>query len=106
MAMARRASSSLGFGFIDPQGPTHQLGALQGLDRPAFAFGIGHLHKGKAALAPRIPFQGQGTVGHLTEGGKQFSDVFLFRAEGKVANKNTHKPNIGRGTDACGPLGH
>ena len=92
-------TGSLGFGLIDPQGASHQLGALEGLNRPAFALGIGHLHKGKTALAARIPFQGEGTVRHLSKGGKQFSDVFLFRAEGKVANKNAHRPGGPKGGD-------
>jgi len=101
---AARRSSSLGFGLIDPQGATHQLGALEGLDRPAFTLDISHLDKGKAALAARFPFEGERTVRHLSKGGKQFSDVFLFRAEGKVANKNAHRPRGPKGRDPTGQI--
>jgi hypothetical protein len=49
-------AGSLGLSLVDPQGATHQLSALEGLNRPGFALGIGHLYEGKAALATGIPF--------------------------------------------------
>ena len=86
------ATRAAGFGLVDAQGATHQLGALEGVDGTGFAVLVGQLHKRKAALSAGIPLQRQETVGHFTERGKQLGHVLLFRAEGEVANKNAHRP--------------
>jgi len=98
--------SATGLSLVDPQGTAHQLGALQGLDGSILQAGIGHLHEGKATLAARIPLQGQGAVRHLSVGRKQLCNVFLFCAEGQIADKNAHEPGRPRGLAmrASGPL--
>jgi hypothetical protein len=98
-------TGSPGLGFVDAQGPSHQLGTLKGINGFRFSGVIRHLDKCEAALSPGIPLKGQRTVDHFTEGCKQFSHVFLLSAEGKVANKDAHEPEIDRGADTCGPLG-
>lgn len=84
------AAAAAGLGLVDAQGATHELGSLQGLNGAHLGLVVGHLHKGEAPLAPRIPLQGKGTAHHLTKGGEQFAHVFLFGPEGEIADKNAH----------------
>jgi hypothetical protein len=99
------ATAAAGLGLVDAQGTAHQLSPLEGIDGLGFGGVIRHLDKGEAALPPGVALEGQGTGHHLTEGCKQFRDVFLLSTEGKVANKDAHEPEIDRVADACGPLG-
>lgn len=98
--------TATGLGLVDPQGTSHQLGALQAIDGPVFHLGIGHLHKSESALAAGIPLQRKGAVHHVAKGGKQLSYVLLLSTEGQIANKNTHEPGRpqGRSMRAPGPL--
>jgi hypothetical protein len=65
---------------------------LQCFDGSLFCSVVCHFHKGKASFASGVPFQRKGTIAYLAIGGEEFDDVFLFRAEGKVADKNAHWP--------------
>lgn len=102
---ATATTGSPGFRLVDAQGAAHQLSALQRVDGLGFRSVIRHFHKREASLAASLTFKGQRTADHFTEGCKQFRHVVLLSAEGKVADKNAHEPEIDRWADACGPLG-
>ena len=87
---ATTTAAATGLGLVDAQGATHELGSLQCLNGAHLGLVVGHLHKGEAPLAPRIPLQGKGAAHHLTKGGEQFAHVFLFGPEGEIADKNAH----------------
>lgn len=87
---AAATTGTAGFGLVDTQGTTHQLNPLQGIDGLGLQLGISHLHKGETALATGVPFQGEGTVRHLSMGGEKLDDVFLLGAEGQIAYENAH----------------
>jgi hypothetical protein len=87
---AAATTGTAGFGLVDTQGTTHQLNPLQGIDGLGLQLGIGQLHKGETALATGVPFQGEGTVRHLSMGGEKLDDVFLLGAEGQIADENAH----------------
>jgi hypothetical protein len=89
-ATTTAATATAGFGLVDAQGTAHQLGALEGVDRPGLGVGVGHLDKGEAALAAGVTLQGQRAIDHVSEGSEQLSHVLLLSAEGKIADENTH----------------
>lgn len=61
-------TTTLGLRLVDAQRPTHQLRALEGIDRLGLQFRIDQLDKGETALASRVALQRERTVSHLTEG--------------------------------------
>ncbi len=83
-------AATAGFGLVDAQGTAHQLGALEGIDRPGLGVGVGHLDEGEAALAAGVTLQWQRAIDHVSEGSEQLSHVLLLSAEGKIADENTH----------------
>ena len=89
-ATTTAATATAGFGLVDAQGTAHQLGALEGVDRPGLGVGVGHLDKGEAALAAGVTLQWQRAIDHVSEGSEQLSHVLLLSAEGKIADENTH----------------
>jgi hypothetical protein len=76
--------------FINPKWATHQLGTLKPFNRCVFDSFIRHLDKCETALTTGVPLEGKGTVRDFAELGKQFNDILLLSAEGKVADKNAH----------------
>ena len=76
--------------FINPKWATHQLGTLKPFNRCVFDSFISHLDKCETALTTGVPLEGKGTVRDFAELGKQFNDILLLSAEGKVADKNAH----------------
>ena len=84
------ATATAGFGLVDAQGTAHQLGALEGVDRPGLGVRVGHLDKGEAALAAGVTLQWQRAIDHVSERSEQLSHVLLLSAEGKIADENTH----------------
>ena len=76
--------------FIDPKGAAHQLGTLKPFNRRVFDSFISHLDKCETALTTGVPLEGKRTVRDFAELGKQFNDILLLSAEGKVADKNAH----------------
>jgi len=85
------AAATAGFGLVDAQRTAHQLGTLQAIDGPGFAFGISHLHEGETPFTAGVALQGEGTTGHLAEGGEQLRYVFLLGTEGEVTDENAHR---------------
>jgi hypothetical protein len=76
--------------FIDPKGAAHQLGTLKPFNRRVFDSFIRHLDKCETALTAGVTLKGKRTVRDFAELGKQFNDILLLSAEGKVADKNAH----------------
>ena len=87
---AATAATRAGLGLVDAQRPAHQLSTLERIDGPGLSFGIGHLDEGEATLATGVPLEGKGAVHHLAIRGKEFNDVLLLGAEGKIADENAH----------------
>jgi hypothetical protein len=76
--------------FINPKWATHQLGTLKPFNRCVFDSFIRHLDKCETALTAGVTLKGKRTVRDFAELGKQFNDILLLSAEGKVADKNAH----------------
>lgn len=84
------AAAATGLGLVDPQGATHQLGALQGIDGLGLQLGIDELDKGETTLTAGVPLEREGTIRHLTKRREELDHILLLGAEGKIANKNAH----------------
>lgn len=85
-------SAATGLCFIDAKGATHQLNALQRIDRCCFRCLIRHFNEREATLAAGVALERKGTISDFAMGGEQFNDVFLLSAEGQIADENAHFP--------------
>jgi hypothetical protein len=94
-AAAATTTAAAGLGLVDAKGTAHQFSALKALNGPSFHGVIGHFHKGKASLAPGVPFQGEGAIHDVAVTREKFNHVLLLSAEGEVAYKDAHERGWG-----------
>jgi hypothetical protein len=94
-AATTTTAAATGLGLIDAKGTAHQFSALKALNGPSFHGVIGHFHKGKASLAPGVPFQGEGAIHDVAVTREKFNHVLLLSAEGEVAYKDAHERGWG-----------
>ena len=77
--------------FVDVDGTTAEIDAVEGLDCCVGLAGVGHLNEGKASRTAGFAVSDDRNIGHFAMSLKGIANVVFSSAEREVSNKELHE---------------